>query len=108
MRIITTLLLVLLLASCTVTPREEQAIKNMGYDIGDVEVFLTSIGSDGYAFLKSPSLRKQYERFRDGEVTPFIAQAKAKEDADRQRTSGLATGLATGLAIGSGMSSNSN
>lgn len=103
MRYAIIVVLMCLLASCVVYPGDEKTISAMGYDVADVTVFLSSIGADSQSFIASSSLRKQYERFRDGEVTQFMAQAKAKSDANSARSSGIAAGLATGMIIsGSG------
>jgi hypothetical protein len=96
------LVLVILLAGCIVYPGDEAILKSMGYNVDDVSVFLGSIGRDSQDFLKSPSLRKQYDKFNNGETSNFINQAQNKHDKESSQSTGLATGIAVGMAMNSG------
>lgn len=68
------------------------------YNIGDVETFLDRINMGLCDFVKSESLRSEYERYKKGEIE---LAAKPKKHTDNSSVS-LATGLALGMAMSAG------
>ena len=73
--------------------RHSTDITALGYDFGDVEVFLKGTSFDNRDFLKSPGLRKQYEAYADGVKTGFIEQARLRKDKDDGATIAFVTGM---------------
>ena len=71
-------------------------ITALGYDAGDVKVFLKGTRFDNRDFLKSQGLRKQYEAYADGIKTGFMEKARLKKDKDDAVTLGFVTGMAVG------------
>lgn len=43
-------------------------IKELGYDVDDVSVYLEIMELEDYQFCKSKSLRQQYELWRNGKI----------------------------------------
>lgn len=70
-----------------------ETIEAMNYDFDDVEVFVDNSRFSMYEFMKSKSVRKQYERWRSG----HIALESEKSDGG----SNIATGVAIGMIAGS-------
>lgn len=68
----------------------------LGYNMDDVRVFLKATNENRYDFSKSPSLRKQYEAWRDGKVA--VAGAPASNAGSQ---------LVTGMVIGHMLASSS-
>lgn len=76
--------------------RHSPDITALGYDVGDVKVFLKGTSFDNRDFLKSQGLRKQYEAYADGIRTGFIEKARLKKDKDDAATLGFVAGMAVG------------
>lgn len=79
-------------------------LPRLGYDVADVGVFLKGTDYSCGDFIGSRGLRAQYELFRDGKVSGFMEQARAKKSADdAQATANMAMGMsAASIAISAG------
>lgn len=79
--------------------RHSPDITALGYDVGDVKVFLKGTSFDNRDFLKSQGLRKQYEAYAEGVKTGFIEQARLRKDKDDAENLGFVTGMAVGSSL---------
>jgi len=83
----------------------QKQIFDWGYNVYDVKVFCEKVDASFEDFVKSPSIKKQYAIFADGNVSEFIQVAEAKKKADEEKNSGMATGMVVGVAAGMASSS---
>lgn len=76
-------------------------IQHLGYHIGDVEVFCETLGVRYSDFMKSQSLRNQYEIFKSGYTTEFIRSAIDKKKSDDAEFNAMNAGMAVGVSMNS-------
>jgi hypothetical protein len=80
--------------------KERTTIKDMGYDLEDVETYCKFIDCTYRDFIESKSLRKQYELYANGTNSDFNKQAAINEKIDDAESSARASGMAMVMSLG--------
>jgi hypothetical protein len=82
---------------------ERQQVIDMGYSIGDVDVFLKMVGMEYSEFIGSEGLRKQYDNWKNGTMdsaTQLMIQNENNKQAAEKTTSGAVAGGLIGGMLG--------
>ena len=77
----------------------EYTVSQMNYSVVDVEIFLRGTDYSLSDFINSPSLRKQYDSFSQGNKSDFIEQARAHRQAQQAKSSADTATAMAGAAM---------